>query len=114
MRTRPSLWLSPLVLGLTCCTSAEKNGVSETRGPINDVCPRSGKEVVDDSLTEYRGYVVGFCNQHCRDDFAAHVDERPADREYFDAVIERVEVRDGNTSSRPRRRRMESPRSRNP
>ncbi|MCG8544724.1 MAG: glutathione S-transferase, partial [Alphaproteobacteria bacterium] len=28
---------------------------------INDVCPWSGKPVSPDSLTDYRGQVVGFC-----------------------------------------------------
>lgn len=54
---------------------------------INQFCPRSGKPVVADSLTTYRGLVVGFCNQGCRDDFAANVDERPDDRRYFDVLI---------------------------
>ena len=36
---------------------------------INDVCPWSGKPVSPDSLTEYRGKVVGFCNPGCRDKF---------------------------------------------
>lgn len=54
---------------------------------INRRCPRSGRTVADDSLASYRGHVVGFCNPHCRDDFAAHVDDRPRDRAYFDALI---------------------------
>ena len=36
---------------------------------INDVCPFSGKPVSADSLTHYRGKVVGFCNTGCRDEF---------------------------------------------
>jgi hypothetical protein len=54
---------------------------------INRFCPRSGKPVVATSLTRYRGLVVGFCNTHCRDDFAAHVQQRPLDTRYFDALI---------------------------
>ena len=54
---------------------------------INRYCPRSGKPVVASSLTRYRGLVVGFCNTHCRDDFAAHVKQRPLDTRYFDALI---------------------------
>ena len=38
---------------------------------INDVCPWSGDEVQADSLTLYRGRVVGFCNPGCRDKFEA-------------------------------------------
>ncbi len=54
---------------------------------INMTCPRSGKAVVPNSLTTYRGVTVGFCNQHCRDDFASNVDERPRDREFFDDIL---------------------------
>jgi hypothetical protein len=54
---------------------------------INRYCPRSGKPVVATSLTRYRGLVVGFCNTHCRDDFAAHTKQRPLDTRYFDALI---------------------------
>jgi len=36
---------------------------------VNDVCPWSGKPVSADSLTTYRGAVVGFCNPGCRDKF---------------------------------------------
>ncbi len=34
---------------------------------VNEVCPWSGKPVAADSLTLYRGSVVGFCNPGCRD-----------------------------------------------
>jgi len=54
---------------------------------INRSCPRSGHPVAEDSLTTYRGKVVGFCNPGCRDDFAANVEDRPKDRAYFDALI---------------------------
>ena len=33
---------------------------------INETCPWSGKPVQADSLTRYRGQVVGFCNPGCR------------------------------------------------
>jgi len=36
---------------------------------INAVCPWSGRPVSPDSLTRYRGRVVGFCNPGCRDKF---------------------------------------------
>ena len=36
---------------------------------INETCPWSGKPVSADSLTLYRGAVVGFCNPGCRDKF---------------------------------------------
>jgi YHS domain-containing protein len=36
---------------------------------VNQVCPWSGKPVSEDSLTHYRGKVVGFCNPGCRDKF---------------------------------------------
>ena len=48
---------------------------------VNQVCPWSGKPVSADSLTHYRGEVVGFCNPGCRDKFDAAA-------RAFDAVIE--------------------------
>lgn len=36
---------------------------------VNQTCPWSGKPVSADSLTHYRGRVVGFCNPGCRDKF---------------------------------------------
>ena len=36
---------------------------------INANCPWSGKPISPDSLTRYRGQVVGFCNTGCRDKF---------------------------------------------
>ena len=38
---------------------------------VNAVCPWSGDPVSADSLTLYRGKVVGFCNTGCRDKFDA-------------------------------------------
>lgn len=40
---------------------------------INETCPWSGEPVQADSLTEYNGQVVGFCNPGCRDKFDAAV-----------------------------------------
>jgi hypothetical protein len=68
-------------------TSPPANAAPRLADSINRYCPRSGKPVVDDSLAAYRGLVVGFCNSHCRDDFAAHVSQRPLDTRYFDALI---------------------------
>ena len=48
---------------------------------VNDRCPWSGDPVQEDSLTLYRGEVVGFCNPGCRDKF-----EKAASN--FDAAIE--------------------------
>lgn len=36
---------------------------------INEMCPWSGKPVAENSLTLYRGKVVGFCCPACRDKF---------------------------------------------
>lgn len=36
---------------------------------INAICPWSGDAVSEDSLTLYKGQVVGFCNTGCRDKF---------------------------------------------
>jgi hypothetical protein len=49
---------------------------------VNDTCPWSGKPVSADSLTRYRGKVVGFCNSGCRDKFDAAA-------QAFDAVIDK-------------------------
>jgi len=38
---------------------------------VNSACPWSGEPVSADSLTRYRGKVVGFCNTGCRDKFEA-------------------------------------------
>lgn len=50
--------------------------MSDTAAPlnledcINQTCPWSGKAVVSEALTHYRGHVVGFCNSGCREKFA--------------------------------------------
>ena len=36
---------------------------------VNELCPWSGDPVSADSLTLYKGKVVGFCNPGCRDKF---------------------------------------------
>lgn len=36
---------------------------------VNESCPWSGDPIAEDSLTIYRGAVVGFCNSGCRDKF---------------------------------------------
>jgi YHS domain-containing protein len=36
---------------------------------VNATCPWSGKPVSADSLTLYKGKVVGFCNPGCREKF---------------------------------------------
>ncbi|MDA0266098.1 MAG: YHS domain-containing protein [Cyanobacteria bacterium] len=60
--------------------------------PINKFCPRSGQPIQADSLTEYKGYAVGFCNPGCRNDFAAHPEDCPSDRAYFDTLIKEQEL----------------------
>ena len=54
---------------------------------INKFCPRSGRPVSSDSLTEYRGHTVGFCNPGCRDDFAKDIAQSKSDSAYFDVII---------------------------
>jgi uncharacterized damage-inducible protein DinB len=36
---------------------------------LNKLCPWSGDPVVEEAMTMYRGYKVGFCNTGCRDKF---------------------------------------------
>ncbi|MCJ8191826.1 glutathione S-transferase [Sphingomicrobium aestuariivivum] len=50
---------------------------------VNRVCPWSGDPVQADSLTLYRGHVVGFCNPGCRDKFAQAVSQ-------FDTAIDGI------------------------
>ena len=47
---------------------------------VNQRCPWSGDPVSADSLTRYRGEVVGFCNPGCRDKFEKATSD-------FDAAI---------------------------
>ena len=56
-------------------------GVPRLEDCVNQACPWSGKPVSADSLTHYRGAVVGFCNPGCRDKFDAAA-------QAFDAAIE--------------------------
>ena len=49
---------------------------------VNSTCPWSGDPISPDSLTLYRGKVVGFCNPGCRDKFekaVTHFDLAMAD-----------------------------------
>ena len=48
---------------------------------VNQTSPWSGKPVSADSLTLYKGEIVGFCNTGCRDKFEAASGA-------FDAAIE--------------------------
>jgi len=59
---------------------------------INQYCPRSGKPVAENSLTNYRGFAVGFCNPDCRDDFASNREDRPNDTHYFDTLIKEQDL----------------------
>lgn len=59
---------------------------------INSRCPRSGGVVSIDSLTDYRGVTVGFCNTGCRDSFAADPQAFALDRLYFDRLIARQTI----------------------
>jgi uncharacterized damage-inducible protein DinB len=49
--------------------------------PINKNCPWSGKKIQADSLTQYKGHQVGFCNTGCRDKFEKAI-------KLFDAEID--------------------------
>lgn len=59
---------------------------------INKYCPRSGKPIMNDSLTEYQNHVVGFCNPGCRDDFENNIDNSFKDKMYFDVIIKENEL----------------------
>ena len=59
---------------------------------INKFCPRSGKYIQADSLTTYKGHIVGFCNPGCSNDFAANPNNCPKDRAYFDTLLKEYEL----------------------
>jgi hypothetical protein len=61
------------------------NSGLDLRDAINETCPWSGKPVSGDSLTEYRGEVVGFCNTGCRDKFEKAI-------RHFDIALEKRET----------------------
>lgn len=46
----------------------------ELRKAINENCPWSGNPVNENSLSTYKGEIVGFCNPGCRDKFEKAVD----------------------------------------
>ena len=54
---------------------------------LNQHCPRSGARVDPDSVTNYRGHTVGFCNPGCRDGFRSDPNACVADRRHFDRLI---------------------------
>ena len=60
---------------------------------VNRQCPRSRKPVAVDSIVDYRGYPVGFCNTGCSTDFAANPTINRMDRLYFDRLIARQSAR---------------------
>jgi len=60
---------------------------------LNRHCPRSGRPVSSDSIVDYRGYAVGFCNTGCSSDFAANPKTNRMDSLYFDQLIARQAMR---------------------
>lgn len=46
--------------------------IGDIKHAYNAFCPWSGKPVSADSLAQYQGVVVGFCNTGCRDKFIAN------------------------------------------
>jgi len=58
-------------------------------GSFNRQCPRSRKPVSSDSIVDYRGYPVGFCNTGCSSSFANDPAACSMDCLYFDRLIAR-------------------------
>jgi hypothetical protein len=54
---------------------------------VNETCPWSGKPIAADSLTLYRGDVVGFCNPGSRDKFEKAIQHFEAAREKRDVPL---------------------------
>ena len=48
---------------------------SDIANCLNTHCPWSGKPVQADSLTEFKGHIVGFCNTGCRNKFEQAVNQ---------------------------------------
>lgn len=65
---------------------------------INRYCPRSGKPIQSDSLTAYKGVLVGFCNIGCRDDFAKNSAGRLDDKIYFNALLRGENSKENNVN----------------
>ena len=63
-----------------------------SQSPINKFCPRSGQPIQANSLTNYKGQIIGFCNPGCRDEFAANPEAYPGDRTYFETLIKEYEL----------------------
>lgn len=57
--------------GQSCDMRTEKSTMQslDIADCINEACPWPGESLQADSLTEYDGHVVGFCNPGCRDKF---------------------------------------------
>lgn len=53
---------------------------------VNQACPWSGELVQADSLTEFEGHVVGFCNPGCRDKFETAIRHFAAEISQFARV----------------------------
>lgn len=65
---------------------------------INELCPFSSRPITAGATTLYKGYIVGFCNPHCRDDFYHAIQNNfyQADEEIIKAKHEfdqRIETR---------------------
>ena len=69
-------------------TEADQNAL-KLEDCVNETCPWSGKPVSPDSLTLYKGSVVGFCNPGCRDKFEAAT-------QAFDTALSAKSFRIGN------------------
>jgi hypothetical protein len=54
---------------------------------INPTCPISGEPVAPDSLTTYKGHMVGFGEPEDRDKFAAAPNDFPDSIHHFDQRI---------------------------
>lgn len=73
---------------------SDPSPLSMSSHPLNQFCPRSGKPVQSDSLTTYRGHIVGFCNPVCRNEFAANPEQCPRDRAYFATRLKEYELQE--------------------
>ena len=59
-----------------------KEGMTNT---ANDICPRTGRPVVDGIVSDYNGFTVGFCTPECAADFEAN--RNPEHTRFLDNAI---------------------------
>ena len=79
----------PSRLPVAADTVLTRRMFAERSRAVNRACPFSGRGIVANALTEWRGRIVGFCNPGCRDLFA-----RAASKKFAGANAKTLAARD--------------------